>query len=145
MPSFRHGTSVNRENAKKTLGDASAVMMKAYLSATEGKRGAGDERTKMEEWFGAYSATRFSTVVFNLKTLADVLGTKPIRVYYRGTNIKGPSDKPNEQGVAPKNDAFASAFKFSVLPASYDRTFSHVTLGENFSTLVAKQPALERG
>lgn len=142
MPSFRHATTVNRENAKKTLGDASTVMMKAYLSATKGKSGAGEERTKMEEWFGAHDATRFSTVVANLKKLTDVLGTTPIRLYYRGTNIKGPSDKPNEDGAAPTSQAFASAFKLSKLPASYDRKFSHVTLGEKFFNFRAQSPGV---
>ena len=68
----------------------------------------------------------------NLEKLSDVLGTKPIRAYYRGSNIKGPSDKPNELGQAPRTEAFASAFRLDVLPAGYDRNYSHITLGKLF-------------
>lgn len=132
MPSFRHANSANKENAKSTLAAATKAMMKAYLAATQGRQADGDERAKMAEWFGAFDDARYGTVVTNLKSLTDVLGATPIRVYYRGSNIKGPSDKPNEPGAAPKKEAFASAHRSGVIPASFDRAFAHITLGEKF-------------
>jgi len=145
MPSFRHANSSNKENAKSTLAAATKTMMKAYLAATQGRQADGDERAKMVDWFGAFDDTRYGTVVTNLKSLTDVLGATPIRVYYRGSNIKGPSDKPNEVGAAPKNTAFASAFRSAVVPAGYDRAFAHVTLGEKFFNYKAEQAGVDAG
>ena len=63
MPSFRHATSANRENAKSTLAAASAAMMKAYLAAHKGKSAPGSERTQMETWFGSFDGARYASVV----------------------------------------------------------------------------------
>ncbi len=143
MPSFRHATSGNRENAKSTLTAASVAMMKAYLAAYTGKQGAGPERTRMETWFGAFDGTRYGTVVANLKKLSDVLGSKPICVYYRGTNLKGPSDEAGENKAAPKETAFAAAWRTEDMPADLKRafstTFSHVVLGEKFFNYKGKR------
>jgi hypothetical protein len=134
MPSFRYANQLEVTNAKSTLASAKQVMMKAYLTATSGARNAGSERTLLENWFGAYDSNRYATVLANLKTLNDVLGARPICVYYRGSRVTGkqPSDKPNDNGSMNKSTAFASAFKRTDLPAVYDSTYAHVTLAEKF-------------
>jgi len=145
MPSFHHATTGNKENAKSTLTAASMAMMKAYLAAYNGKQGAGAERTRMKTWFGDFNDANYATVVANLKKLSDVLGTKPICVYYRGSNLKGPSDEAGENTVAPKETAFAAAWTATNMPAELDRTCAHVVLGEKFFNYKGTQAGVGGG
>jgi len=145
MPSFRYTNSLEKQNAKSVLETARTVMMKAYLAAVFGNGRQGGqpeckEYAQMKEWFGQdgnlpapVNRRRYAVLIGNLKSLTDVLGTKPIRVYYRGKKIKGPSDKPNEHDAAEElGDAYGSAFRLSSIPAEYDKTYSHLTLGTPF-------------
>ena len=145
MPSFRHANQMEKTSANQTLVRARQGAMKAFLAASAAQRNAGAERTKWVSWFGAFDDARSRTVADNFKRLSDVLGTKPIRAYYRGSHIKGPSDKPNEPGKAPTTEAFASAFRLAVLPAGYDRNFSHITLGKLFFAHKAKTAGVAPG
>jgi hypothetical protein len=133
-PSFRHASSGDLMAVSNCFKRARAMINRAYIAAKAGVARDGAERQLMERWFGAYDATRFATVLGNLKLINAELYKKPVVLFYRGMRISGnlPGDKPNENGAATTSTAFASAFRATALPASYDRSFSYITLGQKF-------------
>ena len=132
MPSFHYANTMEKTNSKDSVVRSVTMLTKAFLAAKHAVTAAGEQRDNYVTWFGAFDATRCRKVADNLKIIHDTIATKPIRLYYRGPKMKGPNDKPQMTDQPGVLDAFASAFKASTLPASYDTKYSHITLGKDY-------------